>query len=160
MKQHQTPQTDKIMPAEVPSPLTMAAMEDARQMQNQAFKGMTQFFTPQEQLRYTRSLLQRAESTITGQRQTDYGDKLQNFTQIAMLFQGLLAPKLLPTSRITPEDVALLMIMVKAARLAKSPDHNDSWLDIAGYAGCADILQSERSDGKPLLGSTVDPRAV
>ena len=133
--------------AREPNAVTKAAMQDARVPK----------FRP---LRYADSLLQRAESTITGQRQTDYGDKRQNFTQIAMMLQGLLAPKLLPTSRITPEDVALIMIMVKAARLAKSPDHNDSWLDIAGYAGCADILQEERSDGKPLLGATVDPRVV
>jgi hypothetical protein len=32
-------------------------------------------------------------------------------------------------------DVCILQIMVKIARLIESPDHRDSWLDIAGYAG-------------------------
>ena len=103
-----------------------------------------------------KSLLQRAHETIHGQRQLDYGDKLQNFAQIAMIWQGMLAHKLLPSARITPEDVALLMIGVKASRLAKSPTHTDSWLDIAGYAGCADHLQQERAAGAYLSGAIVD----
>jgi hypothetical protein len=33
-------------------------------------------------------------------------------------------------------DVAIFEIMVKVARLAETPDHFDSWTDIAGYAAC------------------------
>jgi len=106
------------------------------------------------------SLLQAAEATIHGPRQDDYGDKLQNFTQIAMLWQGLFATKLQPAARITPEDVALAMIQVKISRLAKSPDHLDSILDVAGYAGCFNELQLDRKAGVQLLGATVDPRSV
>ena len=103
-------------------------------------------------------MLQRAHDTIHGQRQADYGDKLQNFSQIAMLFQGTLAMKLLPHAEITAEDVALLMMQVKIARLAKSPDHADSILDVAGYAGCFDNLQMERKKGVTLKGATYDSR--
>jgi len=103
-------------------------------------------------------MLYRAQSLIEGDRQQDYGDKLQNFSQIAMLFQGSLAMKLQPTARITPEDVAILMMQVKIARLAKSPDHKDSIMDVAGYAGCFSILQDERTKGKQLPGAIVDPR--
>lgn len=105
-----------------------------------------------------KGMLQRAHETINGPRQQDYGDKLQNFSQIAMLFQGTLATKLLPSAQITPEDVALLMMQVKIARLAKSPDHKDSILDVAGYAGCYDHLQEERSDGAYLDGAIYDSR--
>jgi hypothetical protein len=107
----------------------------------------------------TKGLLQRAHETITGPRQADYGDKLQNFSQIAMLFQGVLATKLLPDSVISAEDVALLMMQVKIARLAKSPNHKDSILDVAGYAGCYDSLQEERSNGYVLKGATYDSRS-
>lgn len=110
--------------------------------------------------KYDYSLLKQAEAIIHGARQEEYGDKLQNFTQIAMLFQGTLATKLLPDARITPEDVALLMIQVKIARLAKSPDHLDSILDVAGYAGCFNEVQLDRKAGVKLLGATVDPRSV
>lgn len=107
-----------------------------------------------------KSMLQNAHELINGQRQQDYGDKLQNFSQIAMLFQGVLATKLLPDALITAEDVALLMIQVKIARLAKTPDHKDSSLDVAGYIGCYDMLQNERSGGVTLAGATFDARVA
>ena len=37
--------------------------------------------------------------------------------------------------QVTREDVALCMAWVKMARLAKNPNHQDSWIDMAGYAG-------------------------
>lgn len=105
------------------------------------------------------TLLQRAEATINGPRQKEYGDKLQNFSQIAMIWQGLLAHKLMPGQKILPEDVAAMMIGVKLARVAKTPDHFDSWLDVAGYAGCVDRLQAERIAETELLGATEDAGA-
>lgn len=106
----------------------------------------------------TSKLLQIADATIHGPRQDEYGDKRQNFAQIAMLWQGLLAHKLPAGTAITPEDVALCMIAVKMARLAKSPDHLDSQVDVAGYIGCYNLLQEERILKKPLLGATNDAR--
>ena len=103
-------------------------------------------------------MLHKAEELINGARQQDYGDKLQNFSQIAMLWQGILATKLQNTQFITAEDVALCMMAVKMARLAKSPDHSDSILDIAGYAGCYDKLQQERKANVQLQGAIFDPR--
>lgn len=106
------------------------------------------------------SFLAQADALIKGDRQQDYGDKLTNFTQIAMLWQGTLAMKLPPGVTITPEDVALCMIQVKIARLAKSPDHVDSIKDVAGYAGCYNALQVERDTNQyPLPGALIDPRS-
>jgi hypothetical protein len=112
-------------------------------------------------MKQNKPLLQRANELIGGQRQTDYGGKLQNFSQIAMLWTGTFAHKLLPGQAFTPEDVALGMAQVKIARLAKSPDHEDSILDVAGYAGCYEAVQLERKDPEnyPLLGATVDAGA-
>lgn len=107
----------------------------------------------------TPTFLQQAENLINGQRQADYGDKLVNFSQIAMLWQGTLAMKLAPGQSITPEDVALCMIQVKVARLAKSPDHRDSQLDIAGYIACMNRLQEERIIGVELPGVVADSRS-
>lgn len=104
-------------------------------------------------------LLQRANELIGGDRQRDYGNKLQNFSQIAMLWQGTLATKLQASAQITAEDVALCMMQVKIARLAKSPDHQDSILDIAGYAGCYEAVQLERATGMPREGAIVDARS-
>lgn len=105
-------------------------------------------------------MLHKAQALINGDRQKDYGDKLQNFSQISMLWQGTLATKLAPGEFITAEDVALCMMQVKIARLAKSPDHADSLLDIAGYAGCYDMLQQERKENTVLHGATKDYRII
>ena len=35
-----------------------------------------------------------------------------------------------------PADVAAMMSMLKLARIAKSPEKADSWIDLAGYAAC------------------------
>lgn len=102
------------------------------------------------------SLLHRADTLINGDRQQDYGDKLQNFAQTAMLWTAVLAPKLQKEQVITADDVALCMIGIKMARLSKTPNHKDSILDIAGYAGCMDILQNERERNVELLGATRD----
>jgi len=88
-------------------------------------------------------MLHVAEELINGQRQADYGDKLRNFTQIAMGVQMVLATKLRPGVQITAFDVGLIMNQVKIARLAKSPEHHDSLVDVAGYAGCLDKVKSE-----------------
>lgn len=110
----------------------------------------------QKQMEPPPSFFQRAENLITGQRQADYGDKLQNFSQTAMIWTGLLAHKLLPGQQISPDDVAICMMGLKMSRLAKTPHHEDSILDIAGYAGCLHKLQEERVQEKELLGATVD----
>jgi hypothetical protein len=116
--------------------------------------------TPTDAVPPPATLLQQADRLIVANRQKDYGDKLQNFSQIAMIWQGILATKLAPGSLLTAEDVTTCMIGVKLARLAKSPDHFDSILDVAGYAGCYHKLQEEREAGKPLTGATYDARAA
>jgi len=103
-----------------------------------------------------KSFLQRAEALIKGDRQKDYGDKLANFAHIAMFFQAVLAPKLSPGQRISPEEVGMMMQGVKMARMIKSPDHADSVLDNAGYAGCIGELQAERLALKTPTGAIVD----
>jgi Domain of unknown function (DUF6378) len=101
--------------------------------------------------------LHQAHNIITGDRQRDYGDKLPNFQQIADLWNATLKFKLSQDAQITAEDVALCMIQVKVARLAKMPEHFDSILDVAGYAGCYDAIRKEK---ELLSTSTVEPLDV
>jgi len=72
-------------------------------------------------------LVQKAEELINGDRAKEYGDAKKNFEDIAKMWSVILEKE------ITPQQMALCMIMVKAARLMKT-DHEDSWVDIAGYA--------------------------
>lgn len=83
----------------------------------------------------TKTLLTEAEAIINGPRAKDYGTARENMERIAELWSPILG------TDVTPEQVILCMIQVKAARLCHTPDHRDSWLDIAGYAGVYDKMR-------------------
>lgn len=82
-----------------------------------------------------KTVLDEAAAAVNGSRADNYGDQLTNFTNIADRMTITLRDKLV--TPITPQDVALLMMDVKMARLAKTNGrHRDSIVDIAGYALC------------------------
>lgn len=64
-------------------------------------------------------------------RPDNYGDPKTNFQDIARLWNSVQHAAVYE-----PENVALFMILVKVARLMHDPTHEDSWIDIAGYAAC------------------------
>jgi hypothetical protein len=45
---------------------------------------------------------------------------------------------------LTAEEAALCMVGVKLARLAHTPDHVDSLIDVAGYARIVEMIGEER----------------
>ena len=74
--------------------------------------------------------LDTAKSLICDDRHKEYGDTNSNFSDIAKIWSVVLGHK------VTPKQVALCMIAVKMSRLRQNIQHEDSWVDIAGYAGC------------------------
>lgn len=80
--------------------------------------------------------LRKALDVVTGARRKAYGTPEQNFERISYLWQAHMAQKTTDRGTITPTDVAIMMILMKVARLQETPDHGDSWVDIAGYAAC------------------------
>lgn len=80
----------------------------------------------------TRSeILTAAEQAIGGHRSTDYGTPENNFSRIARLWTDYLGHE------ITAVDVAMLMTLLKVARVRSNHGGIDSYVDIAGYAACA-----------------------
>lgn len=77
-----------------------------------------------------RELLEKAIEITEGARQQHYGSPEDNFGNIADLWSVYLGKPLSKT------DVAAMMILMKTARLMSDPTHDDSWIDIAGYAAC------------------------
>lgn len=75
------------------------------------------------------NILLQANDVINGARANDYGDAKENFTRIASRWSQVLGVD------VTPEQVVLCMIDLKVARLCNSINHQDTWLDIAGYVG-------------------------
>lgn len=75
-----------------------------------------------------------------------YGKVLENHNRIAKIWSIILG------SDITEEQVALMMVGLKVARLIETPDHQDSILDIAGYAA----VMSECVEEKKTKTKTTD----
>jgi len=73
-------------------------------------------------------ILQKAESLVNGPRAKDYGIAYENHDRIAKIWSVIL------DKEITVSQVYQCMVAVKQARLIISPNHEDSWVDIAGYA--------------------------
>jgi Domain of unknown function (DUF6378) len=80
-------------------------------------------------------VLERARAAVAGDRQENYGPPRINFERTANLWNALLADKL--NEPITPAEVGLAMVCLKLARLVQTPGHEDSYVDIAGYAATA-----------------------
>jgi hypothetical protein len=81
-------------------------------------------------------MLQQAHEIIYGARQQEYGPALENFQNIADLWSVILK------TEVTADQVAMCMIQVKVARLIQAPGHFDSWMAIAGYAGCKEKMMN------------------
>lgn len=85
----------------------------------------------QESEPWTRQrVLSEAERCVCGKREQDYGTPEDNFDRIAKMWSAYMGVEF------NPVDVSMFMVMLKVARIAKSPDHMDSWVDLAGYASC------------------------
>jgi hypothetical protein len=75
--------------------------------------------------------LRDAARIINGSRDAQYGSPIDNFDRIARIWSVILGID------VTPEDVAMCMAGLKMARYAsKSGFQPDTWIDLAGYAGC------------------------
>ena len=87
--------------------------------------------------------LNQALTQVTGKRTQDYGTPENNFETIADFWNVYLCNLAknqgydywnIPS--ISATDVALMMDLLKTARLITSPNHADSWVDKAGYSAC------------------------
>lgn len=75
-------------------------------------------------------ILDKAAKCVNIDRRQNYGPPESNFKRIAQIWNVILG------APVTSAQVAQCMIAVKLARLIETPDHEDSWIDIAGYAAC------------------------
>ncbi len=82
--------------------------------------------------------LDEAKKNTTGQRQQDYGSPEDNFGRIAKLWSAY-------DGRVsfTAVDVAMMLALLKVARVKGSILHFDNYVDLAGYAACAAEIASE-----------------
>ena len=75
------------------------------------------------------AFLEHAAGLVT-RRRREYGEPVNLFEHIATRWSLTLGTK------VSPAQVALCLIDLKLARLARDPKHLDSQVDVAGYAAC------------------------
>ena len=91
-------------------------------------------------------ILTAAQSIVSCDRETQYGPPEDSFQLIAQLWTAYLKHKLSgqPRCKLTSKDVAIMMILLKIARIENGKSHIDNWVDIAGYAACGGEIETEK----------------
>lgn len=76
------------------------------------------------------SVLNSAKEIVLGGRDAEYGGPEDSFKTIASFWSAYRG------EFYSTADVALMLALLKVARLKTNPTHRDSWIDLAGYAAC------------------------
>ena len=87
-----------------------------------------------------KSILEEAARIISGERDTQYGGPEDSFGMIASLWEPYIREKCVSDFGevfINPDDVGILMALLKIARIATGQPKADNFVDLAGYAACA-----------------------
>jgi|GEM_PF-912752 len=86
-----------------------------------------------------RETLEKAIDAVAD-RGLNYGSPEDNFNRIARRWQLHFLNRYGIKVTVDAHDVAQMMVDMKLARLENQPRHEDSWVDIAGYAACGNNL--------------------
>jgi hypothetical protein len=87
------------------------------------------------------NIAEEAASIVYGDREQTYDDPNRNFDKLGYMWTGHLLNKLKPGERITPQDVALMQVMLKISREGFRPKR-DNRVDMIGYTLCLDRIES------------------
>lgn len=87
--------------------------------------------------------IQKVEQIICTDREQQYGTPENNFATIAKLWNAYLGRR----NEISPSDVAMMMVLLKVARISNGNYKEDSYIDLAGYALCGAEIASMEEEG-------------
>lgn len=85
-------------------------------------------------------ILDAAKSCVCGQREEDYGSPEDSFGLISKLWSAYTG------CEFTPVDVAVMMGLLKMARIKGGRGTTDSFVDLAGYAACAGEISTRATN--------------
>lgn len=89
----------------------------------------------------TRSeILDKAKDCVTGKREQDYGSPEDNFKQIAKLWTAYFDRRV----AFEPLDVAIMMALMKIARIRSGTATEDSFVDACGYLACGGEIANDK----------------
>ena len=90
-----------------------------------------------------RDILRCAEKCVCGKREQDYGTPESNFKLIADLWNDYLK-KEQSSVVVDALDVAMMMALLKIARIRNGGGTGDSFVDLAGYAACGGEINAQK----------------
>lgn len=85
-------------------------------------------------------ILDTAKAIVTGEREKQYGKPEDNFAAVAQMWEVYLRGQCVGEGadvRVAPEDVAMMMVLLKVGRLMTGDYLADNYVDICGYVACA-----------------------
>ena len=83
-----------------------------------------------------KQILDAADHCVNGERDEQYGTPESSFDEIARLWTAYLG------YHFTPVDVAVMMVLLKIARIKTGHGKMDNWVDLAGYAACGGEIEA------------------
>jgi len=99
-------------------------------------------------------ILMNAKKCVCGDREEDYGSPENNFATIADLWNVYVHALAVAEDAndiycplFTAEEVAMMMALLKIARVASGRTKEDSFIDLAGYAACAGEIATKEKKG-------------
>lgn len=84
--------------------------------------------------------LDRAKQCVCGLREDNYGSPENNFQVIANLWSAYNG------TDFTANDVAMMMALLKIARIKTGKATEDSFVDLAGYAACGAEISTNKKE--------------
>ena len=85
-------------------------------------------------------ILDAAKKIVTGEREKQYGSPEDNFAVVARFWEVYLSERCVGGGAevtLNPDDVAMLMTLMKVARIMTGTFKGDSYIDACGYLACA-----------------------
>jgi hypothetical protein len=97
------------------------------------FKDYEEKVTGDRQLTARETVLEDARQAVCSDRNTEYGEPIDNFSRWAGACNAL-GYRRPGGGELKPHDLAVIMSLGKLSRSVQSPDKQDTWVDLAGYA--------------------------
>ncbi|MBI6628343.1 DUF6378 domain-containing protein [Pontibaca salina] len=83
-------------------------------------------------------ILATANEYVSRDRAATHGDAERNFGRIAAYWSAHLDVP------VGADDVAVMMVLLKCARIKSNPAHMDNWIDGCGYLACGGEIAAQR----------------
>lgn len=99
--------------------------------------------------------LEKARKAVCGEREGEYGSPEDNFNRIAQLWNAYLG-----SETVDAVDVAMMMSLLKVARIKTGKGSDDSFVDLAGYAACGAEIQARAKERQARIMEACTARTI